>query len=104
MFFPITRFKIEDRSMEPAFKSGDYVIINKLAYAFSTPSKGDVIVFNHPKEKNRFLIKRISLVTKSDELYVVGDNKNFSQDSRHFGSIKKDLIIGKVWIRISHKA
>lgn len=98
MFFPIMRFKIEDRSMEPTFKLGDYVLVNKLAYMFGKPSKGNVIVFNHPKEKNRFLIKRISLVTKSDELYVVGDNKDFSQDSRHFGPIKKDLIIGKVWV------
>ncbi|MBI2005539.1 MAG: signal peptidase I [Candidatus Aenigmarchaeota archaeon] len=93
--FPIMRFKIEDRSMEPAFKSGDYVIVNKLAYIFRNPSKEDVIVFRHPKEKNKFLIKRISLVTNSDEYFVVGDNKNFSQDSRHFGPIKKDLIIGK---------
>ena len=96
--FPITYFKIEDRSMEPTFKSGDYVIVNKLAYIFGIPSKGDVIVFNQPKEKNRFLIKRIALVNNSDEYFVIGDNKNFSQDSRHFGSIKKNLIIGKVWI------
>ena len=98
--FPITRFKIEDRSMEPNFKSGDYVLVNKLAYAFGNPSKGDIIVFKHPKEKDRILIKRVSLVSNSDEYYVTGDNKDFSQDSRHFGEIKKDLIIGKVWIHI----
>ena len=73
-------------------------LLNKLAYIFGIPSKGDVIVFNHPKEKNRFLIKRITLVNNSDEYFVIGDNKNFSQDSRHFGPIKKNLIIGKVWI------
>ena len=95
--FPVMRFKIEDRSMEPAFKPRDYVIANKLAYILGNPSKGDVVVIKHPKEKNKFLIKRISLVTNSDEYYVIGDNKNFSQDSRHFGSIKKNLIIGKVW-------
>ena len=98
MFFPIMRFKIEDRSMEPTFKSGDYVFVNKLAYAFGNPSKGDVIVFKHPKEKDRFLIKRISLITNSDEYFVVGDNKSYSRDSRHFGPIKKNMIIGKVWI------
>lgn len=101
MFFPVSRFKIEDRSMEPTFKSGDYVIVNKLAYIFGNPSKGDVVVLKHPKEKGRVLIKRISLVTNSDEYYVVGDNKSFSQDSRHFGPVKKDLIIGKVWIHSS---
>lgn len=98
---PITRFKIEDRSMEPAFRSGDYVIINKLAYIFGKPFKGDVVVLKHPKEKERFIIKRISVVTNSDEYYVIGDNRDFSQDSRHFGPIKKDLIIGKVLVRVN---
>lgn len=98
MLFPIARFKIEDRSMEPEFKSGDYVLVNKLAYLLKKPSKGDVVVFKHPKEKDRFLIKRISLVTNSDKYYVIGDNKDYSQDSRHFGPIKKDLMFGKIWI------
>lgn len=101
--FPIARFKVEDKSMEPNFKSGDYVIVNKLAYVLGNPAKGDVVILKHPREKNKFLIKRISLVTNSDEYYVVGDNKNFSQDSRHFGSVRKDLIIGKVLIRINLK-
>ena len=96
--FPIMRFRIEDRSMEPALKAGDYVLVNKLTYIFSNPRKGDVVVLKHPKEKERFLIKRISLVTNSDEYFVIGDNKNFSQDSRHFGPVKKELITGKVWI------
>ena len=84
--------------MEPALKSGDYVIVNKLAYVFGNHSKDDIIVLKHPNEKEKFLIKRISLVTNSNEYYVIGDNKGFSQDSRHFGPVKKDLIIGKVWI------
>ena len=99
MLFPIARFKVQDRSMEPEFKSGDYVIVNKLAYIFSKPSKNDVIVLKHPEEM-KFLIKRISLITNSDEYYVVGDNKGFSQDSRHFGPVKKDLILGKVLFQV----
>lgn len=30
------------------------------------------------------------------EYFIVGDNPNFSMDSRYFGPIKKDLIAGKV--------
>lgn len=92
------RFKIADRSMEPAFKSGDYVFVSKLAYVFGNPSKDDVVVLKHPKEKEKFIIKRISLVTNSDEYYVIGDNRSFSQDSRHFGPVKKNSIVGKVWV------
>lgn len=100
---PIMRFKVEDRSMEPTFKEGDYVLVNKLSYLFKNPSKDDVVVLTHPKEKNRILIKRITLVTTSGEYYVVGDKRIYSQDSRHFGPVKKDSIIGKVWIHLKSK-
>jgi len=93
-------FKIEDRSMEPTLKPGDYAIVNKLAYIFSKPSKDDIIVFKHPKEKNKFIIKRIYLATTNDEYFVVGDNKDYSSDSRHFGAIKKNLIVGKLFMHI----
>lgn len=100
MLFPFIHFKVRDRSMEPAIKPGDYVLVNKLAYLFGKPSKGDVIVFKHPREKNKFLIKRIASITVSGEYFVVGDNKSQSNDSRNFGSIKKNLIVGKLFIHI----
>ncbi|MBI4010015.1 MAG: signal peptidase I [Candidatus Aenigmarchaeota archaeon] len=93
------RFRIEDRSMEPTLKSGDYIIVNKLAYVFGKPSKGDVIVFKDPKEKNKFLVKRVSKII-SNKYFVVGDNKRYSQDSRHFGPINKNLIVGKLLMHI----
>lgn len=34
-----------------------------------------------------------------DEYYVMGDNREQSLDSRYFGPIFKDLIVGKVWFR-----
>lgn len=95
----LMRFRIEDRSMEPTLKSGDYIIVNKLAYVFGKPSKGDVIVFKDPKEKNKFLVKRVSKII-SNKYFVVGDNKRYSQDSRHFGPINKNLIVGKLLMHI----
>lgn len=85
--------------MEPTLKSGDYIIVNKLAYIFKKPSKGDIVVLKHPKDKNKFLIKRIS-DTGYSKYFVVGDNKNYSTDSRHFGAINKNLIVGKLFIHI----
>ncbi len=93
--FPM-RFKISDRSMEPDFKQGDYVIVNRLSYIFKSPSNGDVVVFKHPKEKNKFLIKRILKTTNAGKYFAVGDNQKYSKDSRQFGPVKRNLIVGKV--------
>jgi signal peptidase I len=40
------------------------------------------------------LVNGVSL--KDDEYFVVGDNPDLSKDSRYYGAIKKDRIIGKV--------
>ncbi|MBI5254752.1 signal peptidase I, partial [Candidatus Falkowbacteria bacterium] len=34
-----------------------------------------------------------------NEYYVLGDNREFSLDSRSFGPVDKNLIIGKAWVR-----
>lgn len=43
------------------------------------------------------------ITLKEDEYFVLGDNRNQSEDSRFasISMIKKDEIIGKAWIRIS---
>ena len=92
------RFRVEDSSMEPILRPGDYVIVNRLANVFGNPSKNDVIVLRDPLQKDKFLIKRIADI-RSSEYFVIGDNKEISQDSRYFGPVKRNLIVGKVWIR-----
>jgi signal peptidase I len=34
-----------------------------------------------------------------DEYYLLGDNRSSSLDSRTFGAVKRDFVIGKVWLR-----
>lgn len=40
-----------------------------------------------------------TVTLKSDEYFVLGDNRVASLDSRYFGPVKRDLIVGKVWLR-----
>lgn len=93
---PIRRFRVEDDSMEPSLRPGDYVLVNALSYTLWRPKERDVVVFGL-KDKN--LVKRVVKVFK-ESCYVVGDNKKNSLDSRKFGPLPFKKIIGKVILRI----
>lgn len=86
--------------MEPTFKESDVLIISKNAYWFSDPSKGDVITFN---KNGKALVKRIKKI-ENDSLFVLGDNIDNSIDSRNFGNISKDSVIGKVIIMFNNNS
>lgn len=95
--FPIRRFRIEDDSMRPTLKPGDYVFVNRWAYRFRKPAKGDVVVLRSP-EGPQFLVKRIANIADATTVFVAGDNPLGSRDSRHFGPIHERALIGKVWL------
>ena len=40
------------------------------------------------------------IILGDDEYFVLGDNRNYSEDSRKFGPIKRDQILGKAFYRI----
>lgn len=94
---PINYFKIKGHSMEPTFKNGERLWINRLAYLFFPPKEGDIVVFSH---NNKFLVKRVSKVTKY-RYFLSGDNKNDSLGSFSFGLIDKNKILGKVFNKIN---
>lgn len=53
------RIRVDGHSMEPTLQSGEFVIVNKLAYKFGSPGTGDVIVFHYPRDPDQEYIKRI---------------------------------------------
>ena len=40
------------------------------------------------------------VLMKSDEFFVMGDNRNHSSDSRVFGPVRRDQIEARAWIRV----
>lgn len=81
--------------MLPKFKPGDSIISFNWAYLFSKPKVGEVVVL---KKSGKDIIKRIQNIHDRNafEIFVIGDNPKESTDSRSFGWIKKNQIIGKV--------
>ena len=80
--------------MLPSLKQGDIVFFKKYQKDKSSPKPGQIVIFNHPLKKI-ICIKRINLVNQNN-IEVLGDNIEFSEDSNKFGLIKNEKIIGIV--------
>ena len=80
--------------MLPSLKEGDIVFFKNYKGDKSELKTGKVVIFNHPL-KNKSLIKRINFVNQNN-IEVLGDNIEFSEDSNKFGLVKTDRIIGIV--------
>jgi signal peptidase I len=63
------RIRVDGFSMEPSMHSGEFVIVNKLAYRFGSPERGDVIVFRFPRDPQQEYIKRV-IGLPGDEIAV----------------------------------
>lgn len=53
------RIRVEGNSMEPSLHNGEFVVVNRLAYNFAPPERGDIVVFHFPLDNNRRFIKRV---------------------------------------------
>ena len=106
-------FLVSGASMESTFQNGNYLIVDEISYHLRAPKKNEVVIFRYPKDPSKFFIKRIiglpgESVTENgkttfldnDEYFVMGDNRDASSDSRIWGPVKEDLIIGRAFIRL----
>ena len=55
----VQSFRTDGQSMEPNFHTGEYVLVNKVAYFFQEPHRGDVIVFHYPFDIHKDFMKRV---------------------------------------------
>jgi len=147
--------------MLPTIEVNDRVMVNKLAYDWGEPQRGDIVVFRDPREEeleesipeavirsvleavgvrtrgHDDLIKRViglpgetievrdnhvvvdgtpieepyiaedafmpdepAVTVAEDEVFVMGDNRNASFDSRRFGPIPMDDLVGEAFVTI----
>ena len=96
--FPIERFKVVGTSMIPVIGAGQYLLVAKKSFLFNKPEKGDIVVLK-PPIRSRKIVKRVFKVL-GNKYFVRGDNLNESTDSRFFGPVKAEHILGKVLFTI----
>jgi signal peptidase I len=172
--FIVQPFRIPSESMERTLLVGDFLLVNKAAYAPEGPwgrllpnheiARGDVVVFHFPPDPSEHVVKRVigvpgdhvhlqngvawvngqrldepyvvfepayddnfrdnfptelytdpgvdpqwwmemrrnvregDLVVPPGEYFVMGDNRNFSRDSRYWGFVPGDHIVGRPFI------
>lgn len=100
---PVSRYVVEGRSMEPAYCPGERLIVDRVAYRRGVrPAIGDVVVARDPEREGRYLLKRVAAPpgeTTGEGVYVLGDNAGESRDSRVFGPLPPDAIVGRAWFR-----
>lgn len=92
-------YRIHDVSMEPTLLDGDLVLLNRIGSPFFPYQKDEVVIFSHPKVKHE-LVKRIDSINnyskRKKELFVLGDNRNHSLDSRVLGTVPVNKVFGRV--------
>ena len=91
------KYICEGKSMNPTLKDGEVVFVDREAEI----EVGDIVVAKHPIEQNSEVVKRVARINEHGHYFLVGDNLEDSNDSRHFGAVTKKYIKGKVVARLS---
>ncbi len=79
--FIATVFFVEGESMAPNLTSNEVLLVNKLAYLASTPTRGDIVILRFPgdPEKRKFVKRIIGL---PGETVVIQDGEVYVNDKR----------------------
>jgi signal peptidase I len=134
----VRAYKIPASSMEPTLLVGDYFLVDMKIYKSEKPKRGDIVIFEFPKDPSKDFIKRV-IATEGEKieiirnkiyindqliddpwshftmprssiedygpvrvpegsLFVMGDNRDNSQDSRFWGFVKVNKVKGKAFI------
>lgn len=90
----IARVRIVGTSMEPVLANGEWWVVRRAR----SYRPGDIVLMTHPERPGLRVVKRLANPTEAG-WWVLGDNPDFSDDSRSFGPVPRALIWGRLWFR-----
>jgi signal peptidase I len=126
------RYRVEGPSMQSQLEHGQVLVLNRLAYKFGLPARGDIVVFHEGSVSSQDLIKRViglpgeTVEIRYDKVWIngvlldpawgseckpceagvwllgpheyffLGDHREVSRDSRAFGPVSQEALVGKV--------
>ena len=85
------RIVVEGNSMLPTLLPGDRVLVARTGH----PRIGQIVLIRDPRHPGSLLLKRIDS-SADGQFMVMGDNEEASTDSRTFGPVGRDAILGRV--------
>jgi len=93
--WPLRRVAVHGDSMRPALEPGDRLLV----VGFLSVRPGDVVAVVDPRDGERVLVKRVAAIDPGDGITVLGDNPAASTDSRTFGPVRPDHVLGRAVYR-----
>ena len=101
MRWPLWRVAVAERSMEPALRPGDWIVVRRTMVARRPPRlrPGQLVVARHPDRPSLLIVKRAAR-RDGDRWWLASDNPAAgAQDSSAFGAVPASLIEGRVLLR-----
>jgi signal peptidase I len=96
-------------SMSPALAAGDWLLVDPTTRRW--PRRGAIVVVREP-DSELLVVKRVGgrpgdnveapdrmRTLGPDEAWILGDAPNVSIDSRRYGPVGLDRLVGRAWLR-----